>query len=130
MGAHFRLHAPRFPHPARHHVELFCSELAFVSGAAWPVERLLVKVAETEPMSNKSRAVRRRVARSHLPGAMRPAPGAAVRGRRLLLVDDVSASGETLLVAARALRGAGAAEVAALVLARAAWRAPALGAGP
>ncbi len=48
-------------------------------------------------------------------------PG-AVEGRRILLVDDVCASGYTLLTVARALRRAGADEVAALVLARASWR--------
>lgn len=44
--------------------------------------------------------------------------GAPVSGMRLWLVDDVMTTGNTLTEAVRALRGAGAAEVCALVIAR------------
>jgi predicted amidophosphoribosyltransferase len=45
-----------------------------------------------------------------------------VAGRRLLLYDDVFTTGQTLNALAHALRRAGAAEVSAVVLARAPWR--------
>jgi predicted amidophosphoribosyltransferase len=41
-----------------------------------------------------------------------------VRGRRIVLVDDVMTSGASVFAAARVLREAGAAHVTALVLAR------------
>lgn len=47
---------------------------------------------------------------------------AAVAGARVLVLDDVLTEGSTLREVARALRGAGAREVAGLVLARPAWR--------
>ena len=47
-----------------------------------------------------------------------PRHAGTVTGCRILLVDDVSTTGATLEMAARALRGAGAAEVNALVFAR------------
>ncbi len=50
--------------------------------------------------------------------AVDPAQAATIRGRRLLLVDDVMTSGATLHAAARVLRQAGAARVSAVVLAR------------
>jgi competence protein ComFC len=59
-----------------------------------------------------------------LASALAIAPGATVAGRRVVLVDDVCASGETLLAVAKVLRSAGAEEVAGLVLARASWRCP------
>lgn len=50
--------------------------------------------------------------------AVRPGAAMSVRGRRIVLVDDVMTTGATLESAARTLRRAGAAEVSALVLAR------------
>ncbi len=117
---------PAFLGPGAHrpwgHVELICAELAWSAGGEWPVESLVAKVAETEPMSAKGRPRRRQIARQLATGAfVVPAPG-DVEGRRVLVVDDVCASGETLLSAGEALRRAGAAEVSAVVLARARWR--------
>ena len=40
------------------------------------------------------------------------------RGRRVLLIDDIVTTGETLKECARVLKGAGAADVLALTLAR------------
>jgi predicted amidophosphoribosyltransferase len=100
------------------HTELVCAEVGRLAGAEWPVERLVTKVAETEPMSAKARPVRRAIARTGLATAFTvPEPGAA-QGRHILVVDDVCASGWTLLTVSRALLDAGAEEVAALVLAR------------
>ncbi len=117
---------PAFAGPGAHrswgHVELMCAELAWSAGGEWPVESLVAKVAETEPMSAKGRGQRRQIGRQLATGAfMVPVPG-AVEGRRVLVVDDVCASGETLLSTGEALKRAGAAEISALVLAQARWR--------
>jgi predicted amidophosphoribosyltransferase len=50
--------------------------------------------------------------------AVEPLRAEAVRGRRIVLVDDVMTSGASLCAAAQVLRGAGAAHITALVLAR------------
>jgi predicted amidophosphoribosyltransferase len=57
---------------------------------------------------------------ANVAGAMAPAPrhAAALRGRPVLLVDDVLTSGATLAAAAEACLAGGAAEVRVLVLAR------------
>jgi len=52
-------------------------------------------------------------------GAFAVAASAGVRGRRVLLIDDVCTTGATLRECAAALRSAGAAEVVALTVARA-----------
>ncbi len=117
---------PTFLGPGAHrswgHVELMCAELAWLAGAEWPVENLVAKVAETEPMSAKARPARSRIARQLAYGAFVVPVPAHVDGRRVLVIDDVCASGQTLLSTARALRRAGAVEVSGLVLARARWR--------
>jgi predicted amidophosphoribosyltransferase len=51
--------------------------------------------------------------------APHPRRGLALRGRPVLLVDDVMTSGATLSAAARAARAAGATDVRVLVVARA-----------
>ncbi len=51
-------------------------------------------------------------------GAFRALPGAPIKGRRIVLVDDVLTSGATANAAARALLRAGAAEVDLVVFAR------------
>ena len=48
----------------------------------------------------------------------------AVRGKRILLLDDIRTTGSTLDAAGRALRRAGALEIHAFVVARADWDAP------
>ncbi len=110
------------------HVELICAQLGWLAEGEWPVESLVAKVAETEPMTAKARSARRHLAARALADAFVVPDASAVDGRRVLLVDDVCASGWTLLTVARALRQAGAEEVSALVLARARWRPGAVGA--
>jgi ComF family protein len=51
-------------------------------------------------------------------GAFRASPGAPIKGRRIVLVDDVLTSGATANAAARALLRAGASDVDLLVFAR------------
>jgi predicted amidophosphoribosyltransferase len=104
------------------HVGLVCAEFGRLADGAWPVERLLSKEVETDVMSSKGGQARRQLARRTLRNAFSVTDPGAVVGRRVLLVDDVCASGYTLLSVARTLRQAGAEEVTALVLARARWR--------
>ena len=82
----------------------------------------VTKVFETDVMSSKGGLARRDLAKRSLRRAFAVTDPGAVEGRRILLVDDVCASGYTLLTVARALRRSGADEVAAVVLARARWR--------
>lgn len=89
-----------------------------LGGAArLPVRRLLVRRRGGAPAWRLGRLERR----EQLRGAFAPAPWATglIEGRRLLLVDDVCATGETLEDCGRALRGAGARDVGGLVFARA-----------
>jgi ComF family protein len=76
----------------------------------------LLRVRDTAPQARLDRDGRLR----NVAGAFAVAPGAepALRGRSLMLVDDVMTSGATLGAAAQALRQAGARRVCALVLAR------------
>jgi len=106
------------------HLELVCAELSHLASAGWPVQSLVVKTAETDPLSAKQRRLRQAIARQDLSRALAVPKDAVVEGRRVIVVDDVCASGETLLAVSRALRAAGAAEVSGLVLARASWRSP------
>jgi predicted amidophosphoribosyltransferase len=93
-----------------------------LQGPLWPVAwGAVVKRAETRPMSGASRPVRQRRAASELRRALVVPRPAEVAGARVLVVDDVLAEGSTLREVALALRGAGAREVAGLVLARPEW---------
>lgn len=77
---------------------------------------LLLRVKATPPMRGKGKRERARI----VAGAFALAPGAKerARGRHLILIDDVHASGATLRAAARILRRIGAARVSALCWAR------------
>jgi ComF family protein len=55
----------------------------------------------------------------NMAGAFALRPGAAVAGKKVILIDDVATTGATLSSAAQALKDAGAREVLALVVARA-----------
>lgn len=76
----------------------------------------LLRVLPTEVQSGLPRAQRLRNLRGAF--AMEPARAHSVRGRRVVLVDDVMTTGATLHAATEALREAGAARVTAVVLAR------------
>jgi predicted amidophosphoribosyltransferase len=85
--------------------------------ARLPVRRLLVRRRGGLPSWMLGKDARKR----QLRGAFAPAPWSTglIEGRRLLLVDDVCATGETLEDCARALKAAGARDAAGLVFARA-----------
>lgn len=104
------------------HMGLVCGEMSRLTGSCWPVERLVSKRVPTPAMSGLSRAQRCQAAQGRLRASFVVARPEAVQGSRVVLVDDVCASGSTLVAAAGALRAAGAAEVVGLVLARAVWR--------
>jgi len=78
--------------------------------------RTLLRIHATEAQSGLPRAQRLR----NLEGAfaVEPARAAALRGQRVVLLDDVMTTGATLHAATQALREAGVAHVTAVVLAR------------
>jgi ComF family protein len=75
--------------------------------------RSLRRIRYTRPQTNQSATARR----ENMRGAFRSSGGVAVRGRTILLIDDVLTTGSTVSEAARALKAAGAARVVAAVLA-------------
>ena len=77
---------------------------------------LLLRTRETPAQSGLSRADRLHNLRGAF--AVEPLRAEKLRGRRLVLVDDVMTSGASLFAAAEVLRLAGAAHVTAVVLAR------------
>ncbi|MBN9411435.1 MAG: ComF family protein [Burkholderiales bacterium] len=78
--------------------------------------RLLLRVRETPAQSRLDRAARLANLRGAF--AVDPLRRGHVRDRRIALVDDVMTSGASLEEAARALREAGAAHIAGIVVAR------------
>src|ERR1700678_302156 len=59
------------------HTELVCAEMGWLSGGDWPVESLVTKVAETEPMSAKALVARGVIAKTLLQEGFAGAPTAA-----------------------------------------------------
>jgi ComF family protein len=78
--------------------------------------RVLLRTRETPAQSGLTRAQRLRNLRGAF--ALEPLRAQAVRGRRIVLVDDVMTSGASLFAAAQVLRTGGAAHITAIVLAR------------
>ncbi len=85
-----------------------------------PVECALEKVRET---ATQSRIGKDSARRANVLGAYQVKEGAALTGKRVVLVDDVVTSGATLSECASCLRMAGAESVVALTFARAGSRA-------
>ena len=94
-------------------------DAAQAAGPHWPfVPDLITKYGPTGQFLGRSVATRRAIAEHSLRDALAvPAPE-LVAGRRVLVLDDVYSEGFSLREMARVLSGAGAAEVAGLVLAR------------
>ncbi|HLH46337.1 MAG TPA: phosphoribosyltransferase family protein [Acidimicrobiales bacterium] len=100
------------------------AELRPIVGATWSVHpEVVAKQRETPPLSGRSAGERWTTAVGELRDALVVPRSEVVRGERVLLLDDVMAEGSTLHEVGRALRSAGAVEVAGLVLARPAWAA-------
>lgn len=95
--------------------ELLAREVAAATG--WP----LLDALERSRAAAPSWRLRRVERRAELAGAYAPKDGAKaiVAGRRVLLIDDVAATGTTLEECAAALRAAGAADAAGYAFARA-----------
>ena len=92
------------------------------TGGGWAVlAGAVVKRCETPGMAGLGWAERQAVASGPLRRALLvPDPG-VVAGSQILVIDDVLTEGSTLREVARALRRAGASDVAGLVLARPPW---------
>lgn len=95
------------------------ADLVAIIGSQWDCDDgLIAKVAETPPMSGRTRWERVALAETALRPALVVPDRRRVAGRRILVVDDVLTEGSSLREVAMALRTAGAEEVAGLVLAR------------
>jgi ComF family protein len=79
-----------------------------------PVKNVLRRVRATVAQAGLTNAKRRK----NVSGAFRPRGDKALRGQRILLVDDVMTTGSTAAACARALKVAGARQVVLLTLAR------------
>lgn len=92
---------------------------AVAVGPGWPfVPDLITKSGPTGQFLGRSVETRRAIAEHSLRDALAVPRPEIVAGRRVLVVDDVYSEGFSLREMARVLVGAGAAEVAGLVLAR------------
>jgi predicted amidophosphoribosyltransferase len=83
---------------------------------------VIIKTAETTRMVATTSATERRAAAHELYNALLVPDPAAIRGKYIVIVDDVFTSGNTLNAVAKRLREAGATRIAGLTLARAPWR--------
>ena len=88
---------------------------AIARGRETACEKLLEKRRDTPAQSGLGGREARRV---NAAGAYRVCGADAVRGKRVLLVDDIVTTGETLMECARVLKVAGAAGVTAVTVAR------------
>jgi predicted amidophosphoribosyltransferase len=82
---------------------------------------VLAKVRTTPRMQGRSWTERQLIARGPLRHALVVRDSRAVAGQRVLVLDDVLTEGSTMREVALQLIGAGASEVAGLVLARPGW---------
>ena len=78
--------------------------------------RLLLRIRDTAPQSSLKRA--QRLGALDDAFAVEPLLAGLLKGKRIVLLDDVMTSGASLFAAARVLRSAGAAHITGLVVAR------------
>jgi ComF family protein len=79
-----------------------------------PVSAAVRRKRSAPPQAGLSSSERRK----NVSGGFSPAPGSSLRGKRVLLVDDVLTTGATASACAKTLKRAGAAHVSVLALAR------------
>lgn len=108
------LHPRKLRERGYNQAALLAGAVALAAGARVSARGLL-RVRDTTAQASLSRRGRL----DNLDGAFRARSPGAIRGKRVLLVDDVATTGATLRACAEALLGAGAASVTAVVLARA-----------
>ncbi|MEC3910446.1 ComF family protein [Sphingobium sp. CR2-8] len=107
------LHRWRLWHRGFNQAALIADHLGRLTG--WPVDkRALLRVKRTAPLRGMNPAARAKAVR----GAFALADAQAVKGRRILLIDDVHTSGATAAACTRALKGGGASAVRLLCWAR------------
>jgi ComF family protein len=75
----------------------------------------LIRYVDTKPQVNLGKAERRK----NIKGAFKVSQGETIRGKKILLVDDVYTTGSTVKECSRVLIEQGAKEVSVLTLARA-----------
>ena len=92
---------------------LLAGEIAAEAGL--PCEALLEKVRNTPAQSGMGG---REARRKNAAGAYRVREDAVIKGKRVVLVDDIVTTGETLRECARMLKAAGAKSVTAVTAAR------------
>jgi predicted amidophosphoribosyltransferase len=101
------------------HTGLVIERAALEDDGTWPFETgVLQKSAATTPFRGKTWQRRREIAELELRPALTIPDPEEVRGKRILVYDDVYTEGLTLREVARSLRDAGAVEVSEIVLAR------------
>ncbi len=92
---------------------LIAKELSKMTGKPF-LTRALVRVRHTPAQGHKTKAERK----ANIAGAFKVAAPNQIKGKRIVIIDDVCASGATLREAAKMLKQAGAKNVEALVVAR------------
>ncbi len=101
------------------HTELVIELAITEDDGTWPFQTgVIQKTAATTPFRGKTWKKRYEIAEHELRPALCVPDAALVRGRRVLVYDDVYTEGLTLRAVARSLRDAGAVEVSEIVLAR------------
>jgi predicted amidophosphoribosyltransferase len=111
------------------HVRLIAERADVESLGRWPFDLSRRAVIEKTSMTPRMREAataqeRRRIGFEELAPALLVTAPTRVHGKRILVFDDVFTAGDTLQQVAFKLRGAGAASVSALVLARQPWTRP------
>lgn len=107
------LHRRRLASRRFNQAALLSGALAKLSGH--PHAPMMLKRVKATP---KQKGLSARGRRMNVAGAFEVREGQAAKGARVVLIDDVLTTGATLTACARVLRGAGAASVEALTLAR------------